>query len=89
MAARWDASDDAKLALLFRETKLDPSKTDKKTISAALAKHWPGRGFKYESFAATYKRKCNKWVLEQTLQGKCGGAKRKCLMSLLQDCGHF
>ena len=79
MAKKWNHSDDAKLAELFRTKKVDPTKTDKGSVLAVVKKYWPERADKFESFLSTYKRKCNKWNLEQTLKGARGGVQRECL----------
>jgi hypothetical protein len=74
MATKWGAADDAKLAELFRTKKLNPKKIDKASVLEAAKKYWPNRtGNKFDSFLATYKRKCNKWNLEETLKHARGG----------------
>ena len=74
---RWNDSNDTKLAQLWLTGKLDPKKLDNKSIHKALDLFGGTEERSYNSFAALYKRKANKWTLEGELsgarcRGKCG-----------------
>ena len=73
--ARWSDEDDNRLASLFRSGALDPEKLDNKSIKKAQS-YFPDRT-NYNSFAATYKRKCAKWTLNEQLKGGRKGPQSK------------
>jgi hypothetical protein len=67
---RWGIQEDAKLAKLFKDRKINPDDLAATTIKEIHLTYFPT--FSLANFRVLYKKKCASWRLNQTLNGARG-----------------